>query len=370
MESFGEILRNAREQKQIDLSKAERETSISLEFLDALEAERSDIFPGEPYFIGFLRNYSEYLGVDADKMISLYRAKKIQEAPVPEGLLKDKSSGKWIPVVVTAVCCVVFGAGAFLYHCFFPQEKTSPDAVVDSGVKAARYVLSAEPVQKRIYQGDVIVIPGEHETELTVHETHTELALMTSAGLQYIQLGEEAEIDADGSANTHAVFYVSDISTSDASFGAEVRMFLKTAAAEQAVPSLMPERDENAEETADSPSFVKKSGEQIVVFESTYAYPITVTATFRGACLFRYRSDRSEPVEAYYTAGNTLNIQARNSGVRIWMSDANMVKLRVIGDAGHSYDLEIGYGGQVSVNDIKWIRDTDGRYKLVVTDVD
>ena len=86
MESFGEILRTTRESKGIDIPKAERETSISKEYIVALETEDVSTFPGEPYLIGFLRNYSEYLGLDSKKLISLYKAKMIEESPIPEGL--------------------------------------------------------------------------------------------------------------------------------------------------------------------------------------------------------------------------------------------------------------------------------------------
>ena len=85
MESFGAILRTTRESKGIDISKAERETSISKEYIVALETENVSIFPGEPYLIGFLRNYSDYLGLDSKHLISLYKGKMIQEAPIPEG---------------------------------------------------------------------------------------------------------------------------------------------------------------------------------------------------------------------------------------------------------------------------------------------
>ena len=34
------------------------------------------------------------------------------------------------------------------------------------------------------------------------------------------------------------------------------------------------------------------------------------------------------------------------------------------------YDLEIGKACQVLVEDIKWIKDTDGKYKLVVIELD
>ena len=37
---------------------------------------------------------------------------------------------------------------------------------------------------------------------------------------------------------------------------------------------------------------------------------------------------------------------------------------------GRSVNLDVASGGQVLVHDIKWIKDTDGLYKIVVIDVD
>ena len=58
-----------------------------------------------------------------------------------------------------------------------------------------------------------------------------------------------------------------------------------------------------------------------------------------------------------------------NNGVRVWMSNGNTVKFTVVADT-KNYDLEIGKAGQVLVQDIKWVRDTEGKYKLVVVELD
>ena len=58
-----------------------------------------------------------------------------------------------------------------------------------------------------------------------------------------------------------------------------------------------------------------------------------------------------------------------NNGIRLWMSNSNTVKLSIIADS-KNYDLELGKAGHVLVEDIKWIKDTDGRYKLAVIELD
>ena len=84
--------------------------------------------------------------------------------------------------------------------------------------------------------------------------------------------------------------------------------------------------------------------------------------------MFRYKVDRHDPVESYFTSGEVVTMTA-NNGIRLWMSNCNTLKFSIIADS-KSYDLEIGKAGQVLVEDIKWIKDTDGKYKLVVIELD
>ena len=69
----GEILQTARERKGVDLSRAERETKIRARHLMALESGDIADLPAPVYAKGFLRNYSTYLGLDADEMLARWR---------------------------------------------------------------------------------------------------------------------------------------------------------------------------------------------------------------------------------------------------------------------------------------------------------
>ncbi len=71
--NVGEILQTARERKGVDLARAERETKIRARHLMALEAGDLADLPAPVYAKGFLRNYSTYLGLDADEMIDRWR---------------------------------------------------------------------------------------------------------------------------------------------------------------------------------------------------------------------------------------------------------------------------------------------------------
>jgi len=69
----GEILQTARERKGVDLTRAERETKIRARHLMALESGDVADLPALVYAKGFLRNYSTYLGLDADEMVARWR---------------------------------------------------------------------------------------------------------------------------------------------------------------------------------------------------------------------------------------------------------------------------------------------------------
>ena len=121
MESYGELLRKAREEKNLDLNKIAREISIEKRYLEGLETENTSVFPGEAYLIGFLRNYSAYLELDSDFVLKLYRNKQIQEAAVPEGLYaKPKVSRILLPSIIIPAALIVGVVIILLMILFIP----------------------------------------------------------------------------------------------------------------------------------------------------------------------------------------------------------------------------------------------------------
>ena len=74
--------------------------------------------------------------------------------------------------------------------------------------------------------------------------------------------------------------------------------------------------------------------------------------------------DRRERKEQYFQRAEELSITAQN-GIRIWASNAQAARFQVIG-GGRTVPVEIGAGGEVVVVEIRWIRDDDGRFRLVL----
>ena len=78
---LGEVLRAAREAKELDLTRVERDTKIRERYLSALERGEYRELPGAVYTKGFLRNYGAYLGLDPEYLIDLYRLETTANAP-------------------------------------------------------------------------------------------------------------------------------------------------------------------------------------------------------------------------------------------------------------------------------------------------
>jgi len=82
--AVGEILRRTREYYNLRIEDVERALRIRASQLTALEEGDVSKLPGRVYAIGFVRAYSEFLGLDGDKMVHLFKAQLVGHKPRPE----------------------------------------------------------------------------------------------------------------------------------------------------------------------------------------------------------------------------------------------------------------------------------------------
>lgn len=80
----GEILKRARLHFGQSLGDVERNLRIRAIQLDAIECGDVDRLPGRVYAIGFVKSYAEYLGLDGDKIVALFKAQMIGNKPRQE----------------------------------------------------------------------------------------------------------------------------------------------------------------------------------------------------------------------------------------------------------------------------------------------
>ncbi|MBN2658013.1 MAG: helix-turn-helix domain-containing protein [Spirochaetales bacterium] len=381
MKSIGEHLKTAREEKGYSFDQVVHDTNISKEYIHALEEDDFDFFPAEAYLIGFLRNYSEYLGLDPSKMVGIYKNFKISEEPVPMDLLLGKKKAaaakkekpespverkglpRWL-IPVLAVIVVAAGVAVVFIPSFLDKgaeaessvEKETP-AVPEQNSVPKEFFLTEETLDINVSGGDSIkVSTGSKLLTFMVNFSdeggfisYTDPSgnpgqfVLEKGGEQLVLIGDQ----------TGVYFSVKSISTEKATIIAQ-----KVAVDEPQVMETTEEGGsvENTVTTADAPL-----SDKIVIMTETYPKAYTIDALFRGDGLFRYETDGQGRIERFYQAGERLKVDV-NRNLLLWASNAGSVDLKISGQ-----EIKIGESGQVVVRSVKWVKNNEtGKYELII----
>jgi cytoskeleton protein RodZ len=115
--TFGQALRDAREDLGVSLSDAERETRINRRYLEALENEDASAMPPAVYTRGFIRTYCQYLGLNPEGMMDLYGPQRaiedhVQIRPIPAEINAPRS----LPVRPTVVLAGLIAASLLVVY--------------------------------------------------------------------------------------------------------------------------------------------------------------------------------------------------------------------------------------------------------------
>jgi cytoskeleton protein RodZ len=170
--TVGEILRRTRLHYNISFEQAEQDLRIKAEHLEALEYNSIERLPGRVYVFGFVRTYSEYLGLDGEKMVSLLKkqaGRKIEKTrPVLSMPIEDdeqKTPG-WQVTAGSAVALlaalIVIGAMTS------PQTKDEIPPVPSELTAQLTAPQKPEPVEQpaeEILGADIAVTEAEEKPE-------------------------------------------------------------------------------------------------------------------------------------------------------------------------------------------------------------
>jgi cytoskeleton protein RodZ len=394
MESIGEKLKTKREELGYSIEQIARETNIAKRYIEALEVEDFDVFPGEPYLIGFLRTYSEYLGLKSDEIIGLYKNFKIQEQPVPmEELIEKKSRG---PLGLIIVAVIIVGGLITAGIIFLPNllslgggkdvaaagEQTSETI----GTEGTMYEMNDEILERRFLEGDSVMITfNGDEAPVRLLKVDDELTLKTSIEETTLKLGEEKRLDLNGDGKEDILVYLRDLENEEEQRSAVLRFdkFTQVSVAratggdEERPPTdrLGPESGEQEGPSAEGDTQMAAASlgstdvntrrqALVVVEEASQPEPFTLNMVFRGYCLLRYVSDDRVREERYFHKGETFRLEASRR-VRLWLSNAGSVKTDIAGE-----DVTLGRPGEVVTKLIMWNQDeASGQYQLQVIPV-
>lgn len=176
----GEKLKFARTRKRISLETAEEETKIRAKYLEALENDEYDKFSSQVYAIGFLRRYSEFLGLDPEKIITEQKNEHFENLKKITQIAPKKVK-KGYKFAITprffGVILAVFAVLSFLFYIFFqiknfsaPPPLTIISPANDTTVKESSIIVKGktDPGAILTLNNELVMVETSGEFEQTV----------------------------------------------------------------------------------------------------------------------------------------------------------------------------------------------------------
>ena len=135
MFEIGNSLREARLRQALDFPEIEQATKIRAKYLRALEDEQFDILPGQTYVKGFLRSYSEYLGLDGQLYVDEYNSRYIHvDEETPLRARSASSVGRTAPRFESSIVLVALAAITIVTLLVFAAWKFGSDTPPTAGI--------------------------------------------------------------------------------------------------------------------------------------------------------------------------------------------------------------------------------------------
>lgn len=387
MESVGKKLREGREQNNYTIEQAARDTHISRQYLLALEEENFSIIPGETYITGFLRNYSEYLSLNPDEMVSLYKSLKIQEQPLPiNELLQTKS--RRLPVklilLILLILLLVGGAGFTGYLLFF--VRSADGAEPEQGEAALQieeneYLFQEEVLTRWFNQGETIKVPVSGRlVDLKLISITEKLTIEVLGKNLDLNIGESRALDLNGNSRIDLRILLNDIDRSEETARVNLGLYKIT---HQSIQAAEPGADTDesvasaeaeAQGVGVADSTESQAGVQalpviesekraVVILKAADPGPFRISINFRGFCLFRYLVDDKTREERFFHKGESFSLDVKEEA-KLWMSNSGMLRVMIAGR-----DVEMGKPGEVATRIVRWNKDAAG-YSLEITPAD
>lgn len=122
MRTLGEILKKARQEKQLTLEEVEKEIRVKKEYLGALENDDYQKLPSFIFASGVIKNYAQFLDKQPEILLAIFRRDfKLKEKKdlMPVGLVRpiNTKGPFWTPkmTMITLGVAVALIIGFYLY---------------------------------------------------------------------------------------------------------------------------------------------------------------------------------------------------------------------------------------------------------------
>jgi len=374
MESIGDRLKRVREERGYTIDQVARDTHITKRFIQALEEENFDQFPGESYLLGFLRNYSHYLSLDEQETISLYKNLRLQEEPAPiSELLDDSKARKMKYLLVGLLVMVLFVIGGVVVYLTSPtqvpsQPRQTPAQVTQPQVPEAGRVIrfSGEFLEQVFLTDDVIqVAVSDLQGFFRLQQITNDNIVLTVLGTPLvIGILDTGLIDINGNGREDLrVIVRGSVPQDDDTLGVILRIdrFIESA---QAITPVRPEPSPQTSAQPETPTATTQTSQQGILMGSPQSpgralpvrtlvqqnqrQPFTLSLTFTAPAMLRYLNDQDQTQELFVASGQSFQIPVAN-WVKLWISNGGAVQARI-----GTTQIVLGESGEVHTSRIGW----------------
>ena len=111
---LGGVMRETRENLGYGLEKVANDLRIRSTYLEAIEAGRLSELPGNAYVVGFLRVYSDYLGLDGEDVVQRFKTGGTETTNRPELHLPSPLEDGRMPTVLILAIGIIIAACSYV----------------------------------------------------------------------------------------------------------------------------------------------------------------------------------------------------------------------------------------------------------------
>lgn len=190
----------ARASRGLSLDQVARDTLISMNYLEALEAADYSVFPGPVYVFGFIRMYASYLGLDPTPLIDRYRTQQSTVQTVPEEV--SATDARRLPTIrVFTLIFLILVTGVFILERWVinPAGVDGRNAEGLSDGIVYPFAMGGNAVIRVLEIGSILYVPiGNSGYQVLMARYEDGLVVEHDGREVLIPIGSQAMLDLNG----------------------------------------------------------------------------------------------------------------------------------------------------------------------------
>lgn len=198
-ETVGRTLRLLREEQGLDLRQISERLRIRYPYLEAIENSLFDELPGPTYALGFVKAYSEHLGLDSDAIVEQFKTEQLGKSSKTELVFPSPLSEGRVPSAAILVVAVLLALGTYSAWMYFSGSDERVAEIVPSlpeKVLESTKVVGSGETQKLVNSNTPNKVEKQLEKQL---EQENELTIEPTAKMKVSNADNAQDTVTDGS---------------------------------------------------------------------------------------------------------------------------------------------------------------------------